>query len=412
MRAGGLAALCAALVLSGCQSLLVSTPEHSFQAAQVDNSSDSSATLVFPEFDTSVSEIEAGNVLNDPVSELIGGWSLEQKISSLFISHISGTSVADFETAASAGLSGFLILRSNVPGEAEESRPFLASVRELGEPDLLIAIDQEGGAVGRLRPDPFPSPSELGELEPAETTDATSQRNQLVFDSGANVNLGVIADVSPGESAFIHERSFGDTPELVADYVVAALDGSVEGVASAVKHFPGHGLTTADTHEGAATANVSYDTWLNNHALPFQTAIDADVPIVMFGHLIVGEVDSLPASLSPAWVELVREQWAYSGVLVTDDLAMLENSADETYSDFATNARLAVAAGMDLIIDAGGTSLNTSLDRIDRAVAEIADAVESGAISQAQIDQSAYRVVSLRSSLGGVSRPLENTEAG
>jgi beta-glucosidase-like glycosyl hydrolase len=91
---------------------------------------------------------------------------------------------------------------------------------------------------------------------------------------------------------------------------------------------------------------------------------------------------------------------------------MLENSADETYSDFATNARLAIAAGMDLIIDAGGTSLNTSLDRIDRAVAEIADAVESGAISQAQIDQSAYRVVSLRSSLGGVSRPLENTEAG
>jgi len=411
MRASGLAAL-AALLLSGCQALLVSAPEDSFNAASIDGQATAGDALQFPNLDEGVEQLGVESGDGSPAGELVASWSLEQKIASLFLVHIAGTNVTDFEQAASTGLAGFLVLRSNVPGDAEASRPFLSSVRTLGEPELLIAIDQEGGAVQRLRPDPFPSPRELGELGIADTVDATRQRNQLVFDSGANVNLGIIADVSPGPDAYIHERSFGTDPVGVSKFVEAAVGGYVGGVATAVKHFPGHGLTPNDTHDGVAHSSISYDNWLAQHALPFQIAIDDEVPLLMFGHLVVDSVDSEPASLSSEWVSLVRDQWAYDGVLITDDLSMLENAGDDAYADFATNATKAIAAGMDLIIDAGGTSLNGEMNRVDEAIAAIASAVESGAISQDRIDAAATRVASLRYLLGGVSRPLENADAG
>ena len=411
MRASRLAAV-GAILLSGCQSLLVSAPAESFNAAELDQQATAGDALKFPTLESGVEQLGADSSDGSPAGQLVAGWSLEDKIASLFLVHIAGTNLADFEQAASTGLAGFLVLRSNVPGDAEASRPFLSSVRELGEPELLIAIDQEGGAVQRLRPDPFPSPSELGELGLADAEDATRQRNQLVFDAGANLNLGIIADVSPGPNAYIHERSFGTDPVEVSQFVDAAVGASIDGVATAVKHFPGHGLTSGDTHEGVAHSAISYDNWLAQHALPFQIAIDDDVPLLMFGHLVVDAVDSEPASLSPEWVALVRDQWAYDGVLITDDLSMLENAGDDAYSDFATNATAAIAAGMDLIIDAGGTSLNSEMNRVDEAIAAIAAAVESGAISQERIDAAATRVASLRYLLGGVSRPLENADAG
>ncbi len=411
MRASGLA-LFGALLLSGCQSLLVSAPDDSFNAATLSEQTVASDALQFPTLDDGVEQLGLDSGDGSPAGELVAGWSLEEKIASLFLVHIAGTSVADFEQAASSGLAGFLVLRSNVPGDAETSRPFLSAVRTLSDPELLIAIDQEGGAVQRLRPDPFPSPSELGELGLSETADATRQRNQLVFDAGANVNLGIIADVSPGEDAYIHERSFGTDPVEVSQFVEAAVGGDVGGVATAVKHFPGHGLTPDDTHDGVAHSSISYDNWLAQHALPFQIAIDDEVPLLMFGHLVVDSVDSEPASLSPEWVSLVRDQWAYDGVLITDDLSMLENAGDDDYADFATNATNAIAAGMDLIIDAGGTSINAEMNRVDEAIAAISAAVQSGAISQDRIDAAATRVVSLRYLLGGVSRPLENADAG
>jgi beta-N-acetylhexosaminidase len=134
--------------------------------------------------------------------------------------------------------------------------------------------------------------------------------------------------------------------------------------------------------------------------------------MLMFGHLVVSSVDDNPASLSGEWVRLVRQQWGYDGVLITDDLSMLEDSGDDAYQNFSTNALRAIAAGMDLIIDAGGRNRTDAMNRVDEAVATIAEAVESGGISVTQIDASAIRVAQLRYSLGGVSRPLEDAEAG
>ena len=402
-------------VLGGCQGLLTATPagqETQFVTPEAAAESDGTPDLRFP--DLSGATFDEGPAVNDSeAAALVANWTLEQKVGALFLIHVEGTTIGNHQSALDdLGVSGFLILGNNVSRDQERSREFLSSLRELSSPDLLVAIDQEGGAVQRLRPDPLPAAPELGLADVSETREATANRNQLVFDAGGNVNFGLVADVSPGEDAYIDNRSFGEDTETVTQHVLAALAGEVPGVAVAVKHFPGHGLTTEDTHRVIARSSLSLTNWLNTHAPPFQAAVDNDVPMLMLGHLVVDNVEPIPASLSKKWVRILREEWGYQGVLVTDDLSMLEGTKDNRYSDFALNAKTAVAAGADLVVDAGGASLSQAKTRVSQAVEQIVQAVESGEIPLEQIDRSVARVVELRLSLGGVSRPLEDTDAG
>lgn len=402
------------LTLGGCGQLLTVTPQtqdEGFVPAQIDPVPTEPGGLGFPGLDSDAPEIAQAEL--SEAQQLVASWSLEQKIGSMFMVHIEGTALNQHRRAfEELGVSGFLILGNNVPRDAEESREFLDGLRTLGEPELLIAIDQEGGAVQRLRPDPLPGAIELGQGELSSTTSVTRERQQLVLDSGANVNFGIVADVSPGEDAYIHDRSFGEDPAVVADHVSAALDGRVEGVAVAVKHFPGHGVSKEDTHRVIARSTISLGNWFDQHAPPFALAVDKDVEMVMLGHLVIPAVDDTPASQSAEWVSLLRQQWAYDGIIVTDDLSMLEDTGDERYQSFPENAVAAVSAGADLVLDAGGTSLSNALVRVEQAIDSLVTAVNSGVVPESQIDESVLRIVQLRASLGGVSRPLQDADAG
>lgn len=408
-------ALVAALALSGCSGALTAVPDdHVEQAAGVDSDQQPSGEpFGFPNLDGV--DLDPLNPVDtvDPAGEIIAGWTLEQKVASLFMVHVPGTQIANFQTVVdTVPVGGFLLLGDNISGTIDQARPFVGSLRTMaGSSDLLIAIDQEGGAVQRLRPDDFPSASELSLEEVGVTTDVTRERNRLVFDAGANVNLGVVADVSPGEDAYIHDRSFGSEPNEVSARVEAALEGSIDGVAVTVKHFPGHGLTLEDTHKTLGVAEEDVDLWRDSHALPFRAAIDEQVPLLMLGHLVMEDVEDQPASLSTQWVQLLRDEWGYQGIIVTDDLSMLEDSGDSRFADPAQNAVSAFAAGVDLVIDSGGLTAGQTLTRLTQMVDEVVAAVERDEISEAQIDQSALRVLRLRESLGGVSRPLEDTES-
>ena len=348
-----------------------------------------------------------------PAREIVEQWSLEEQVASLFMVH-----VPDATLSFHSGLyddypvGGFLLLGDNITGDVEQSRDFVSSLRTLGDIDLLIAVDQEGGAVERLSPDEFPAATALGEGNLDDTLEVTQERNGLVYEVGANVNLGIVADVSPAEDAFIHDRSYGTDTQQVLDHVEAALNGSIQGVATTVKHFPGHGITTDDTHETIARTNISFDEWRDVHGVPFRLASDQQVPLLMFGHLVVESVDREPASLSSAWVDLVRDEWGYQGVIVTDDLSMLEDAGEEEYADHATNTVRAVAAGADLLIDSGGLTLGQAEQRVATAIDAVLEAVSSGEIPRERIVDSATRLVELRLSLGGVARPLEDSESG
>lgn len=400
------------LLAGGCQQALTAETQLTGTTG-VPTQSPMATDEVFVLPDTDGSPEIAGEIdsLDAQARAIIESWTLRELVSSLFLVHVPGSDYTVHEQfLAEHPVAGFLILGDNLPSSV--SGPVLADVRRLATPDLLVAVDQEGGAVQRLRPDALPSASDLGEGDPEFSAEAAVSRSQMVFDAGANLNLGLVADVSPGAEAYIHSRSFGTDTELVTEHVAAAAAATVSGVGMVVKHFPGHGLTEEDTHRTLGVSSLSREEWESIHAPPFLAAIERAVPALMTGHLVVEDVDSLPASLSPEWSFIIRNEWGFRGVIVTDDLSMLEDSGDERFESLQENAVLAVQAGADLLIDSGGLTATEQSERISGAVERIVSAIESGELSLAAVESSAERVLVWRLSLGAVPRPLEDSESG
>lgn len=396
-----LVALTVSGVVSGCESVLTATPALPGGASSPALSTDPAPALSFPDTSEAPQEIPAEDPIALEAREIVATWSLDQQIASLFLVHVPGQALDDFaELRAAFPVAGFLVLRDNVNQDSQRAREFLSSLRELDDPALLVAVDQEGGEVERLRGDDLPAAPELGEGDPARTTAVTRQRNILVRDAGANLNFGIVADVSPGQGSYIDARSFGESPDRVARHVEAAMAGAVDGVALAVKHFPGHGLTDLDTHQDLAVSAADDAGWRSDHLPPFEAAIESGAPVVMLSHIVVTQKEAVPASISSQWVSVLRGELKFDGVIATDDLSMLEETGESEYQDFASNAEGALVAGVDLVVDAGASDSGTVGERLEGARAAVRDAVASGEITAEEIQSAAVRVLALRLSLG------------
>jgi len=316
--------------------------------------------------------------------------TLEQKIASMFVVHVAGADPAPVQSYLTAnGAAGVLLLGDNVPGSTEQTAAFTAALQAGDGLGTVIAIDEEGGIVARLSADTFPAAETL-KNEPVEATaDAFRQRAALVHQAGANVNFGVIADTTADPGSFIYDRVLGTDPASASERVAAAVTAEDGQVLSTLKHFPGHGQVPGDSHDSLPSTDIPVAQWRTTDAPPFQAGVDAGAPLVMFGHLVYTAVDTAPASLSPAWHAVLREQLGFEGVTVTDDMLMLEASGVPAYADRTTNAIAAVAAGNDLLL------YNSTLD-LPPLVASIAAAVRSGAIAESTVDDAVLRDLALR----------------
>jgi beta-N-acetylhexosaminidase len=322
--------------------------------------------------------------------ERLASMTLEQKIASLIMVHVAGADPAALQSyLAGSAPGGLLLLGDNVPGSSEEAAALTAALQSDAGLGTLIAIDEEGGIVARLGADTFASAETL-KNEPAQaTTDAFTQRADLLQSTGMTVNFGVIADVTADPSSFIYERVLGTDATSASERVTAAVEAENGKVLSTLKHFPGHGAAPGDSHTSLPTTDLPFEQWQAEDAPPFQAGIDAGAPIVMFGHLVYSAVDSAPASLSPAWHQVLRDQLGFDGVVVTDDLLMLEASGVPEYADRTANAVAAINAGNDLLL------YNTQLD-LPAMTAAIAAAVQAGQVSEQTIDDAALRDLALR----------------
>lgn len=326
------------------------------------------------------------------VESKLESMSLEQKIRSLIIANQPGTEPAALSSFVSSNeLGGFIVMGSNVPETPQELSTVTAALQ--GDPELprLIGIDEEGGLVKRLPYDGFAGADSLRNEPVASTLSAFTSRGELLKSVGVNVNFGIVADVSSDPSSFIYGRSFGSDAATVAERVTAAVSGEDSSVLSTLKHFPGHGSAPGDSHIGVPTSPLTYDQWLSGDAIPFQAGIDAGASLVMFGHLSFPAVDGLPSSLSTTWHKVLREQMGFTGVIVTDDMTMLENSGMPEYSDRVNNAVLALAAGNDVLLYVPHVNFDAGA-----IVAGVATAVQAGQISPQQLDDSVRRVLTLR----------------
>ena len=142
----------------------------------------------------------------------------------------------------------------------------------------------------------------------------------------------------------------GTDPASASDRVAAAVTGERDVVQSTLKHFPGHGAAPGDSHTSIPTAPLTIDEWRAGPALPFAAGIGAGAELVMTGHLAYPAVDPAPASLSPEWHRILRDELGFDGVIVTDDMLMLQRNEQPEFADPGENAVRAVEAGSDLLL--------------------------------------------------------------
>jgi beta-N-acetylhexosaminidase len=319
--------------------------------------------------------------------------SLRERAASVVMGHIPTTDTEALHGYMAAdGLGGFLLMGANVPDDEAALRGITEAL--VVDPALppLIAVDQEGGDVSRLAWDDFPAPYQLQTAAAGEVQAAYAGRAQLLRAAGIPVNFGIVADVTADSGAFIHRRILGTTPEAAAERVAAAVRGEQGTVLSTLKHFPGHGAAAGDSHSSIPTTTKSIDEWRATDAVPFRAGIDAGAPLLMFGHLAFTAVDPAPASMSPEWHRIAREELGFEGVTITDDLGMLEASGLPQYADPVANAVTALAAGNDMVL----TVVYSTPDTATRIVDGIVAAVESGALPAERLDEAATRVMELR----------------
>jgi beta-N-acetylhexosaminidase len=205
---------------------------------------------------------------------------------------------------------------------------------------------------------------------------------------GINVNLAPVCDVSTNSEDFIFARSFGQNATETSKYVSAVVEEMVAAnIGCALKHFPGYG-NNKDTHTEIVLDHRSYQLFEESDFLPFRAGIEAGAGSVMVSHNVVSCMDpDLPASLSPEVHRILRQELEFTGVIMTDDLAM---DAITDYAGDQESVVLAVLAGNDMIIG------SAYAEQIPAVLA----AVENGTITEEVIDEAVLRILMWKMELG------------
>ncbi|MFB4350899.1 glycoside hydrolase family 3 N-terminal domain-containing protein [Microbacterium sp. CR_7] len=334
--------------------------------------------------------VEGGGV-DARAAELVERMSTAEQAASVVMGHIPTTDPTALASYMQQGFGGFILMGANVPEGGDVAAVTDALVTD-ADPSPLLAIDQEGGIVSRLGADIYPASTSLKTQPVAATSAAFAARAALVARSEIDVNFGTVADVPADPASFIFGRALGADPQSAAERVAAATAAQEPVVASTLKHFPGHGAAPGDSHHAIPSTTETLDEWRATDAVPFVVGVDAGASLLMFGHLAYTAVDAAPASLSPAWHEIARDELGFDGVIVTDDLGMLSSSGVPAYADPVANAVTALEAGSDLLLMIAGSTPDTA----GQIAAGITAAVEAGTVPEERLVDAATRVMTLR----------------
>ncbi len=295
------------------------------------------------------------------VEDALGDMSLEQLVGQRFVTWLEGSEPTGEELRlVSDGLvGGFIVYPRNVVDRvqvsaltAELQRAALSSAPAVG---LLLAADQEGGRVAALRlPDmpQFPAARAWGRHEDEDYVEAASYVvNRELASVGINMNFAPVLDVyEHADDSIIGDRAFAEEPGLVGDFGRAYLAGAERaGVIAVPKHFPGHGSTSVDSHGQLPVVSLSREELYDRHLPPFRDAVDSGAPAIMTAHLLLPAVDSRhPATLSRHIITgILREEFGFSGVVISDGVAM--GAISRNY-DVVDAIELSMNAGVDIIL--------------------------------------------------------------
>ncbi len=309
-------------------------------------------------------------------------------------------------------LGGVILFDRNVDGAVQnisspgQLQELTARLQEMAAGLLLIAVDQEGGRVCRLKEcDGFPatfSAAHLGRGEPERSTaPAAAAMAATLADCGINLNLGPVVDLDLNPDNPIisrYERSFAENATAAASHARAFVNAHhAQSIACCLKHFPGHGSGHGDSHLGFVDIT---DDWQECELAPYEHLFAAGYEdAVMTAHVVHRGLDpsGLPATLSPLIINgMLRKKLAFSGVTMTDDLQM---KAIADHYGFREAVQRAVLAGVDLMIV--GNNLVRSQSALDEGVAAIRELLDTERVDADYIDASLSRIATLKKKVAG-----------
>jgi len=322
----------------------------------------------------------------------IAAWPIEARLASLVVVGVDPTGRTDATTAVEDHHVGGVFVGGNdttlLTGGA------LTELQDASPLGLVVAVDEEGGRVQRIERIDGDVPSArtmAATMTPSEVEAVARRRARVMAGLGITVDLAPVVDVSDQPArTVIGDRSWSADPTTVVAYAGAYADGLLaEGIVPVLKHFPGHGAASGDTHQGAATT-PPLDELTDRDLVPYAELLPRldTRAAVMLGHLDVPgltEPDT-PASISPATVALLRDDYGFDGVVMTDDLSGMASITDRmTPAQAATRA---LVAGVDMVLFADAD--------VPALVDALAAAVADGRLTEARVDEAVGRTLALK----------------
>lgn len=330
----------------------------------------------------------------DKAQEILDGMTLEEKIGQMFLARFPSSGVINGITKYNPA--GYILFGKDFKGETPDSiKQKLQNCQDSSKIPLAFGVDEEGGTVVRVsaykafRSSPFKSPSDTFKQGGMKKIISDShEKSSLLKSLGINMNLAPVVDVPESPNDFIYERSFSTNVNEVKEYTKEIINSMNEdNITSVMKHFPGYG-NNVDTHTGIAIDSRDYSNFENRDFIPFEEGIKNKAPAILVSHNVVKCMDSTkPASLSKNVHDILRNKLNFSGIIITDDLAM---DAVKNYVDCGEAATQAVLAGNDLII---------SSDFVNQKN-EVLNSVKNGTISENIINNAVKRVLAWKLAYG------------
>ncbi len=364
------------------------------------------ASAISPETESSSAFLVTDALENGGrIESLIAALSLHEKVCQLFFLQPEQFSLSKLVYASDETFfSGFncypvggviLFSRNIVKGRIADLNAGMqkaaAGVNGIG---LLIGVDEEGGSISRVANklklrEKQPGPSRIADADRAYASAVTI--GTYLTSYGFNVNFAPVADVRTAvKDAEMTYRCYSNDPYDVAEKVVRFVEGSHKaGIIPVLKHFPGLGAVSGNTHKGTGFSMRTPEDWRLTEFIPFSAGIQAMADIVMVSHQVAVNVDpDAPASLSPVVIAYLREELGFEGIIITDALRM--NAIRKKYGS-GEACVMALEAGVDMLL---------LPDDFTDAYEGVMEALESGRLTEERIDKSLCRILTLKTQYG------------
>ena len=373
-------------------------------AGKNDNGSDNTAAEVTGGEDVQDPADQSGSAEgSDIVEKTLADMSLRDKVCQMMF--VRPESITGIDVVTAAGdttksaleqypVGGIVYFAQNMESK-DQIKEMIDNSQSYSKVGLFISTDEEGGMVNRLMNtvgttyiDSMYNYKDEG-IQKAHDNAYTIASDMAVL--GFNMDFAPVADVwSNPDNTVIGERAYSDDYSQAAELVGSAVKGFEDGgVMCTLKHFPGHGDTAEDSHYSSAYVRRTKDEIMADEMQPFTAGIDAGAEFVMVGHLIVPDIDELPATLSyKITTEMLRNEMHFEGIAITDSLAM--SSIADNYG-VGESAVMSIKAGIDMLLDP--TDIDTAIDAVVQAV-------ESGDITEDRIDDSVRKILALKEKHG------------